>query len=594
MTVEAQDDKGLSVYWDYDAAQIDLNAVSGYEIVRKVRSAVHVFGVIQSFKIYHDSSHQSLSNLRSELWSSGVTLVGWPSNEQKEAATKMMIVDIIAYAWDHPAPRTIVIISGDKDLAYMIGTLRMRKYEVILISVNGTHPSLTSQASVNFDWTVDGRRTDMDDPHGGQLSPHHPSPHPPPSSHSPHQFPSPSFPSLPFPATSGGFSHYSTSNFLSKRQEIYTPMVELQGMPTTRGRHPYDPDKFDIFGASGGSFPSPSVSNGMFGLGDGPSQPRGPARQVRSDSVPPIHSSHSPASPPDSNGLGRTSAKGKQRESPITEPEDIGPQSPLTPEMPEESRTTEGGFRSMHPSAAKTITPLTAGASTRSSSQDSTFSVNQFAPSSTLTSVEPVSDNTTERGKNPAPILVAPQEFTFVPPKNPVVCETEKVSTPTPSLRKEETISTKPSTQATSPIQSQVPDPLRPAPTPLLPSQKVHSPKETTLNIPPSQKAPSSNEALNAQAGPSSTFIAAPNPVPSHKHVPPHFKVLVDTLRQHGGSYPKVVLSTQLVTRDPGVYQKAQVTRCKQYITAAMKAGLVREVNTVQKGLCVFLTEDYA
>lgn len=579
MTVEAQDDKGLSIYWDYDAAQIDLNAVSGYEIVRKIRSAVNIFGVIQSFKMYHDSSNQSLSTLRSELWSSGVTLVGCPS---KKAATKMMIVDIIAYAWDHPAPRAIVIISGDKDLAYMIGTLRMRKYEVILISPNGTHASITNQASVNLDWTVDGRRTNMDDPHGGKFSSHPPSPHPPPS---PHGFPSPSFSSLPFPAMSGVHSHYSTSNFLAKPQEIHPPMVELQGMPTTRGRHPYEPDKFDVFGASGGTFPSPSASNGMFGLGDGRSQLRGPARQVRSDSAPPgIHSTHSSASSPDSNGFGRmtSSAKGKQREFPMIEPEDIGPQSPLNPEIPEEPRATEGLFTSMHPSSAKiSITPLTTGVSTRSSSQDSLFSVIQFPPSSTLTSVEPInidSDNTTERGKSPAPILVAPQEFPFVPPKTPVGCETEKVSTPTPSPRKEETISAKPSPRASLPIQSQVPDPFQDFPTPLPPSQEV------------------SNKTLDAQARSNSTVIAqaGPSSVPSHKHVPPRFQVLVDTLREHGGSYPKSTLSTQLVTRDPGVYQKAQVAKCKQYIKAAMKAGLVREVNAVNGGLCIFLTEVYA
>ena len=41
--------------------------------------------------MYHDSSNYSLSNLRSELCSSGVTLIDCPSNGRKEAATKMMI-----------------------------------------------------------------------------------------------------------------------------------------------------------------------------------------------------------------------------------------------------------------------------------------------------------------------------------------------------------------------------------------------------------------------------------------------------------------------------------------------------------------------
>ena len=74
-----------------DEAQLNLKAVSGYEVVQKIRSAVQIFGLIQSFKMYHDSSNYSLSNLRSELCSSGVTLIDCPSNGRKEAATKMMI-----------------------------------------------------------------------------------------------------------------------------------------------------------------------------------------------------------------------------------------------------------------------------------------------------------------------------------------------------------------------------------------------------------------------------------------------------------------------------------------------------------------------
>lgn len=72
-----------------DAAQINLKAVSGYEVVRRIRSALHIFGTIQSFKMYHNSGNQSLSNLHSELGSSGVTLID--CHGPKEAATKMMI-----------------------------------------------------------------------------------------------------------------------------------------------------------------------------------------------------------------------------------------------------------------------------------------------------------------------------------------------------------------------------------------------------------------------------------------------------------------------------------------------------------------------
>ena len=41
--------------------------------------------------MYHDSSSHSLSNLRSEIGSSGVTLVDCPSNGRKDAPAKKMI-----------------------------------------------------------------------------------------------------------------------------------------------------------------------------------------------------------------------------------------------------------------------------------------------------------------------------------------------------------------------------------------------------------------------------------------------------------------------------------------------------------------------
>ena len=45
------------------------------------------------------------------------------------------------------------MITGDRDLAYGLAMLRMRSYRVVLISPAGSHPDLTSQASVHLDWS---------------------------------------------------------------------------------------------------------------------------------------------------------------------------------------------------------------------------------------------------------------------------------------------------------------------------------------------------------------------------------------------------------------------------------------------------------
>jgi len=69
-------------------------------------------------------------------------------------------VDIMAFIKDNPPPATIILISGDRDFAYLLSTIRWRKYNVVLISNSFmTHESLTAQASVVYDWQSDILKT---------------------------------------------------------------------------------------------------------------------------------------------------------------------------------------------------------------------------------------------------------------------------------------------------------------------------------------------------------------------------------------------------------------------------------------------------
>lgn len=95
--------------------------MSGYEVVKKIQSAVEIFGLIQSFKMYHDSSNRSLSNLRLELYSSGVTLIDCPSNG-REGATKVMIGMYFEYTFLLPTVFHLKWIS-----LRMHVTIRLRK-----------------------------------------------------------------------------------------------------------------------------------------------------------------------------------------------------------------------------------------------------------------------------------------------------------------------------------------------------------------------------------------------------------------------------------------------------------------------------------
>ena len=66
----------------------------------------------------------------------------------------------MAFIKDNSPPATIILISGDRDFAYLLSTVRWRKYNVVLISNSFmTHESLTVQASVVYDWKSDILKT---------------------------------------------------------------------------------------------------------------------------------------------------------------------------------------------------------------------------------------------------------------------------------------------------------------------------------------------------------------------------------------------------------------------------------------------------
>lgn len=74
-------------------------------------------------------------------------------DKRKDVVDKMMLVDILAWAIDNPAPATACLASGDRDFAYCLSTLRNRGYTVALIAPTSVHGALRAQADFTFEWT---------------------------------------------------------------------------------------------------------------------------------------------------------------------------------------------------------------------------------------------------------------------------------------------------------------------------------------------------------------------------------------------------------------------------------------------------------
>ena len=130
--------------------------VPGHVVVQHLRKKFQRYGPIVMFRAYVEITDTLKKSMRSELQASGVSVVDVPHNSRKDAADKMLLVDMIAYAIDHPPPANIILISGDRDFCYGLSVLRNRLYNVILVMPNKVvSPTLSSQANELLEWRQD-------------------------------------------------------------------------------------------------------------------------------------------------------------------------------------------------------------------------------------------------------------------------------------------------------------------------------------------------------------------------------------------------------------------------------------------------------
>ncbi|KZT33027.1 hypothetical protein SISSUDRAFT_1066481 [Sistotremastrum suecicum HHB10207 ss-3] len=140
-----------AIFWDLENCR-PASGANGFDVVARLRDATEAFGPISVLKAYSELSvTPRVTMLRSELQSSGVTLVDCPHNGGKEVADNMLIVDMLIHALENPTC-TIILISGDRDFVYPISVLRLRRHKVVVVVPSNAHESLLNQASRVILW----------------------------------------------------------------------------------------------------------------------------------------------------------------------------------------------------------------------------------------------------------------------------------------------------------------------------------------------------------------------------------------------------------------------------------------------------------
>ncbi|KFK27887.1 hypothetical protein AALP_AA8G442400 [Arabis alpina] len=141
-----------SVWWDIENCEVP-RGWDAHAIAQNVSSALLKmnYGGPVSITAYGDTNliphvvQQALS-------STGVGLNHVPAGI-KDASDKKILVDMLLWAIDNPAPANYMLISGDRDFSYALHQLRMRRYNILLAQPLQASVPLVAAARNVWLWT---------------------------------------------------------------------------------------------------------------------------------------------------------------------------------------------------------------------------------------------------------------------------------------------------------------------------------------------------------------------------------------------------------------------------------------------------------
>ncbi|KAL7584810.1 hypothetical protein Lser_V15G44735 [Lactuca serriola] len=142
----------ISVWWDIENCQVP-KGCEPHSIAQNISSALanmNYCGPV-SISAYGDTNRIPAS-VQQGLNSTGISLNHVPAGV-KDASDKKILVDMLFWAVDNPAPCNYLLISGDRDFSNALHQLRMRKYNILLAQPQKASISLLAAAKSVWLWT---------------------------------------------------------------------------------------------------------------------------------------------------------------------------------------------------------------------------------------------------------------------------------------------------------------------------------------------------------------------------------------------------------------------------------------------------------
>ncbi|KAE8699644.1 pentatricopeptide repeat-containing protein [Hibiscus syriacus] len=140
-----------SVWWDIENCQVPKHC-NPHAIAQNISSAlvkINYCGPV-SISAYGDTNRIS-SSVQQALSSTGIALNHVPAGV-KDASDKKILVDMLFWAVDNPAPANYLLISGDRDFSNALHQLRMRRYNILLAQPMKASAPLVAAAKSVWLW----------------------------------------------------------------------------------------------------------------------------------------------------------------------------------------------------------------------------------------------------------------------------------------------------------------------------------------------------------------------------------------------------------------------------------------------------------